>query len=44
MHFKIFGSKCYPTVLNQPKGNHDPKELLGIFVDGKYISLGVMSL
>jgi len=32
MHFKIFGSKCYHTVLNKPKGNHDPKALLGVFV------------
>ena len=32
LHFKIFGTKCYPTVLNKPKGNHNPKALLGIFV------------
>jgi hypothetical protein len=32
LHFKIFGSKCYPTVLNRPKGNHNPKALIGIFV------------
>ena len=32
LHFKIFGSKCYSTVLNRPKGNHKPKALIGIFV------------
>ena len=24
LYFKIFGTKCYPTVLNKPKGNHHP--------------------
>jgi hypothetical protein len=32
LHFKIFGSRCYPTVPNRPKGNHSPKALIGVFV------------
>ena len=33
--FKIFGTKRYPTVLNKPKGNHNPRALIGVgvFVD-----------
>jgi len=25
LHFKVFGSKCYPTRLDRQKGNHTPK-------------------
>ena len=32
LHFKIFGSKCYATVLNKAKGDHSPKAVKGIFV------------
>jgi len=32
LHFKVFGSKCYPTRLDRPKGNHTPKAEVGIFV------------
>jgi len=32
LHFKIFGSKCYATVLNKVKGNHSPKAVKGISV------------
>jgi hypothetical protein len=32
LHFKIFGVKCYPTVLNKDKGDHSPKAEIGIFV------------
>ena len=31
-HFKIFGSTCYPTVLNKAKGNHNLKAMVGVFV------------
>jgi len=32
LHFKVFGSKCCPTRLDRPKGNHTPKAEVGIFV------------
>jgi len=32
LHFKLFGSRCYPTVPNRPKGNQSPKALVGVFV------------
>jgi len=32
LHFKIFGSKCYATVLNKANGDHSPKAVKGIFV------------
>ena len=32
LHFKVFGSKCYPNRLDRPKRNHTPKAEVGIFV------------
>jgi len=32
LHFKIFSSRCYPTVLNWPKENRSSKALVGVFV------------
>jgi len=47
LRFIVFGSKCYPTRLDRPKGSHTPKAAeVGIFVGyqeqqlrgGEYIS------
>jgi hypothetical protein len=32
LHFKIFGSRCYPVELVKDKGNHGPKAQIGLFV------------